>query len=115
MKNDRPGDWLWEQWDGEGYDSEIDPNKTAVYVTYDDVDVQGDLVKRALASCIQRDGVSDSLADGFRMVDTARVFQGYVGYVDGERFSYVTDEFGVTRDGGSTDTVFQATWVEISL
>jgi hypothetical protein len=115
VKTDRPGDWLWEQWDGEGYESEADPNKTALYVTFDEVDVQSDLVKRALASCIQRDGVSDSLGDGFKMVDKARIVQGYVGYVEGEKFPFVTDEFGETLDGDVTDYIFQATWVEISM
>jgi len=111
VKNDRPGEWLWEQWDGEGL--EPSSESSVVYVTYDDVDIHNDVVKRALASCIQRDGVSDSLSDGFKMVEKGLTTFGYVGFIEGEKFPFVTDEFGETMDGDDTDYVSQATWVEI--
>ena len=113
MKNDRPGDWLWEEWVGEGY--ELQDENNIVYVTYEEVDLQHEVVRRALASCLQRDGVSDSLSDGFRMVENGIISSGYVGYTEGEKYPSVTDEFGETLDGDETDYLSQATWVEISL
>lgn len=112
MKNDRPGEWLWEQWDGEGFNQSN--NASIIYVTFDSVDIYNDVVKRALASCIQRDGVSDSLADGFAMIERSSTTHGFVGFIEGEKFPFVTDEFGYTMDGEDTDYISEATWIEIS-
>lgn len=113
MKNDRPGEWLWEEWVGDGYEPANSEN--IVYVTYEKVDLKNEIVRRALASCLQRDGVSDSLSDGFKMVESATVSFGYLGYTEGEKYPSVTDEFGETPDGDETDYLSEATWVEISL
>jgi hypothetical protein len=113
MKNDRPGEWLWEEWSGDGY--ELEGKNSIVYVTYEEVDIHHEVVKRALASCLQRDGISDSLSDGFRMVEKAIISSGYVGYTEGEKYPSVTDEFGETINGEETDYLSKATWVEISL
>jgi hypothetical protein len=113
LKDDRPGEWLWEEWIGEGYESDYED--TIVYVTYDEVDVTHELVRRALASCLQRDGVSDSLSDSFRMLETSKTTRGYVGFIEGEKYPVVTDEFGETFDGDDTDYLSQATWVEIAV
>ncbi len=113
MKNDRPGEWLWEQWEGEGFQAYDE--SSVVYVTFDDVDIHNDVVKRALASCIQRDGISDSLSEGFQMVERASITSGFVGFIEGEKFPFVTDEFGETLDGDETDYIAQATWVEIGV
>lgn len=112
MKNDRAGEWLWEEWCGDGY--EYVPSDSIVYVTYDNVDLHEDLVKRALASCLQRDGVADSLSDAFVMIEKSTVMHGYVGFIEGEKFPYVTDEFGETLDGDQTDYISEATWVDYS-
>ena len=112
VAKDRIGEWLWEEWDGEGY--ELIPSDSIVYVTYDNVDVEQELVKRALASCMQRDGVADSLSDAFLMIEKSVVAHGYVGFIEGEKFPYVTDEIGITADGEETDHVSEATWVDYS-
>lgn len=112
MKNDRVGEWLWEQWEGEG--DELSSSDSIVYVTYDKVDIDEEIVRRALASCMQRDGVADSLSDAFSMVEKSRVLHGYVGFIEDEKFPFVTDEFGETLDGTQTDYVSLATWVDYS-
>lgn len=112
MKNDRVGEWLWEEWDGEGY--EPMPSDSIIYVTYDHVDLDQDLVKRALASCMQRDGIADSLSDAFTMIEKSIVSQGYVGFLDGEKLPYVTNDFGQTEDGDYADSMSKATWVDYS-
>lgn len=112
MAKDRIGEWLWEEWDGEGY--VLVPSDSIVYVTYDNVDVDDEIVKRALASCMQRDGVADSLSDAFFMIEKSIVSHGYIGFIEGEKFPYVTNEFGQTVDGDDTDYVSEATWVDYS-
>jgi hypothetical protein len=113
LKTDRPGEWLWEEWLGEGYQS--DNKDVIVYVTYEHVDMTNEVVRRALASCLQRDGVSDSLSDGFRMLEVGQHMTGYIGYTDGEKHPSVTDEFGETLDGDIADYLSEATWIEITV
>jgi hypothetical protein len=110
---DRAGEWLWEEWDGEGYESNY--FNSFIYVTYDNVNINEEIVKRALASCIQRDGIVDSLSDAFSMIERSEVSHGYVGFVEGEKFPFVTNEFGETSRGDSTNYFLKATWVDCSL
>lgn len=112
MKNDRPGEWLWEEWVGEGYESEL--GDAIVYVTYEHVDMMNEVVRRALASCLQRDGISDSLSDGFKLLEISESSTGFIGYTEDEKYPTVTDEFGETQDGEQTDYLSEATWVEFS-
>lgn len=111
MKNDRVGDWLWEEWDGEGYELSSDLS----YCTFDNIDISNPLVARALASCLQRDGVADSLSDGFRMLESGRVVHGYVGILDGESEYVVCDETGETQFGDLVEKISEITWVELNL
>lgn len=110
MKDERLGDWLWEEWDGDGYN--IITDDSIVYVTYDWVDLGEEIVRRALASCMQRDGVSDSLSDSFRMMETSTTTQGFIGFVDNEKYPVVTDENGYTENDELANDVSMVTWVE---
>ncbi len=110
MKDERLGEWLWEEWDGDGY--EVLSEESIVYVTYDWVDLGEEIVRRALASCMQRDGVSDSLAHSFRMMEGSRTVTGFVGFIDDEKYPVVTDEEGYTEDGELASNVSMVTWVE---
>ncbi len=67
MKSDRPGDFLWQEWEGSGYDPRVECS--VIYYTFDHIDLDNDLVRRALASALQRDGVAISLGDGFNLID----------------------------------------------
>lgn len=112
MKNDRVGDWLWEEWDGEGYEPS-DHDKDIFYCTYEWVDVSNDLVKRALASCLQRDGVADSLAEGFSLIENGSVSKIYAGLLDGEKVLIICNEFGETEFGDLVKTLYSVTLVEM--
>jgi hypothetical protein len=115
VKHDRPGDWLWHEWDGDCYEPVGTPD--VVYVTYGVVDPEDDLVRRALASALQRDGVADSLGDGYRIIDRATMCQGYAGNLTGETHRTMCDEDGFTEFGDTVEEsskVF-ATWAELSL
>jgi len=110
LKDERLGESLWEEWDGDGYNTFYD--NSIVYMTYDWVDLGEEIVRRALASCLQRDGVSDSLSDGFKMLEVSRTALGFIGFLDGEKYPVVVDENGLTEDGDIASDVCMVTWVE---
>lgn len=112
MKNDRVGEWLWEEWDGEGYEP-LDPGRDFLYCTYEWVDLSNDLVKRALASCLQRDGVADSLSEGFLLIENGNVSKVYGGILDGEKVINICNESGETDLGDVVETMYSITLVEM--
>jgi hypothetical protein len=110
MKNDRIGEHLWHEWDGELYDSEVeDP---IVYYTNGFVDIDIDVVKRALASVLQRDGIADSLANGFAMIDKAKSTYGWAGLEENARSLTVCDEDGETCYGDILQEPSEITFIE---
>lgn len=111
MKDLRIGESLWSIWDGEGYTPGL--SASVVYFTEDHVDVDEDVIKRALASSIQRDGLAYSLSQGFRMIEGGIVSHGWVGTLDGESTPEVCDPEGETYSGEILDTVTEVTFVEV--
>jgi len=108
--NDRIGEQLWSEWDGELYESEQeDPT---VYYTFEHVDVENDVVKRALASSLQRDGIADSLSDAYKMIEKSTVHYGWAGHNDEEIYLTVCDESGETYYGDKIDNIKEITFVE---
>ena len=112
MKDKRPGESLWAHWDGDLYLEELS-DTDLVYYTSDHVYSSSDLVVRALASTLQRDGVVDSLGDGFRLLDNGFWNNGYSGYFEGDTQPIACDENGLTILGDLVDEVVQTTWVEV--
>jgi hypothetical protein len=45
MKDNRAGESLWDEWYGEGYNADLED--VLVYYTFDHVDINNDVVKRA--------------------------------------------------------------------
>lgn len=113
MKHDRPGDWLWYEWDGDGYTSFY--LSSIVYVTFGEVEPGSDMAQRALASALQRDGVADSLGDGFKRIGMAIVTQGHSGPVGGEGWTTKCNDQGVTELGDLVDRKVVTTWAEFSV
>jgi hypothetical protein len=112
VRDSRKGECLWQEWTGEGYEPD-DPDYSVIFFTIDHVDVEHEVVRRALASALQREGVADSLGDGYRSIDTATVSCGYAGEVEGSRELHVCDEEGETSYGDLVDSVTEVTWVEV--
>lgn len=108
MRDLRTGECLWSEWAGEGLDVE---SSGPVFFTEGYVDVEHELVSRALASALQRDGSAVTLGDGYKLVDGARVTYGYAGFVDGDIDLAVCDETGETREGDEVDEILEITWV----
>jgi hypothetical protein len=111
VKHDRPGDWLWDEWDGDGYDP-VD-GTAIIYATQGSVDITDDLVRRALASALQRDGVASGLGHGFKMLERSTTARGYAGTVQGEHHMTTCDLHGVTSFGDMVDERTVITWVEL--
>lgn len=110
MKNDRIGEHLWDEWDGDLYEP-ISSERSAVYYTIGHVDLDNPIVKRALASAIQRDGIALSLSDAFSMVERSTTSYGWVG-LDEFCYTYCSEE-GETYYGDVLQSVEPSTFVEI--
>lgn len=111
MRDVRHGEHLWYWWDGEGFFSDTHSDK--IYFTLGHVDFDADVVVRALASTLQRDGVVDSLAEGFKVLEGSSLQQGYVGLLSGEGIYQVCDKDGETEYGDTVEETFEATWIEL--
>ena len=115
MKYSRIGEALWSEWDGAGYEHTLESAELAFY-TYDHVSLETELVKRALASTLQRDGLVSSLGQAFKILDeTSHTFHGYSGFIDGDIVSVFCDEKGYTELGEQVDEALPTTWVEVWL
>jgi hypothetical protein len=109
-KDSRAGESLWKQWHGENYYSSTDSE--LVYFTEESVDLENEIVRRALASTLQRDGIADSLADGFKMVSDSTIEIGWAGIIEGENEYTVCSSRGETDYGDSVSEIMEITWVE---
>jgi hypothetical protein len=110
MRDIRHGEHLWHFWEGEGYFS--DAYSTLIYYTEGTVDIDNEVVKRALASTLQRDGLADSLSDGFKMLEGSTSRGGFAGFISGESEHTVCDEGGLTEYGDTVDKILEITWIE---
>ena len=111
MKDKRPGEQLWAEWDGHGYSAAV--HRARVYCTDGHVDMENEVVQRALASSLQRDGVATGLGEGYRLQTSAVVVLGYAGHVDGDDLRTTCDEYGETRLGDTVDKISEITWIEV--
>lgn len=112
MKDSRVGELLWKEWTGDGFDPQF--NESIVFFTDDHIDLENEVVRRALASALQRDGISISLGNGFQSLENAKIVYGYAGEIDGDIDLSVCDEAGETPYGDTVDSVVPITWVEVT-
>ena len=113
MKDSRAGEALWSELTGHLHQSASD--SSVVFCTIGHIDVSNEIVKRALASALQRDGITDSLGEAFRKVENGYMSSfGHCGHVDGDTELTSCDMYGETDYGYIVDEVFPITWIEIS-
>jgi hypothetical protein len=112
MKDKRVGESLWIHWDGEGYPQQK-IFTDVIYYTQAYVELENEIVRRALASTLQRDGVADSLADGFNLITDAHIETGWAGIIEGENNYTFCDANGETEYGEYVEEPFEFTWVEL--
>lgn len=113
MKDSRVGEALWSEWHGYLFDQKNE--STFVFFTIEHVDLSDEIVKRALASSVQRNGIADSLGQAFKVVEDSTPVHGYAGNIDEDTDLTVCDVDGETFYGEFVDEVFPVTWVEISV
>lgn len=111
MRDSRAGECLWREWTGEGFETSL--SDSLVFFTDEHVDVEHEVVRRALASALQRDGSATSLGEGFSAIDNGVTNQGYAGTVDGSTELYYCNEDGETEHGDYVDDLTPITWVEV--
>ena len=113
VRDSRIGECLWSEWDGEAFSSSIDDS--VVFYTSEHVDLEHEVVRRALASALQRDGSATTLGEGYRVVEDAVITHGWAGTVDGAREFHVCDSEGQTLYGDQVDDLTPMTWVEVTI
>jgi hypothetical protein len=112
MKDSRKGETLWSQWAGHGYAT--DSTDSVVFFTEDHIDIHNEIVRRALASAIQRDGTVHSLGEAFSLLDgTVGVSNTYAGLLDGDTEYTICDKNGTTIYEDTLEEVIPITVVEI--
>lgn len=110
MKDSRAGEALWKEWDGEGHYTSPD---SVVFFTTEHVDLENDIVRRALASALQREGVAVTLGSAFQLIESSIVKDLYAGEVDGDTVYTICDRDGETHYGDKVDQVLEVTIVEV--
>lgn len=108
LKDLRLGDNLWDEWPGDAFDVDDD---CILYCTAGHVSLSEELVRRALASTLQRDGVADSLAEGFRIIEECRADQLWSGFLTDEVIPVLCNEKGVTALGDIVENAQPTTFV----
>lgn len=111
MKDHRHGDELWIEWTGDGF--EYGGEDDIYYYTIDHVSLDEDVVRRALASTLQRDGIADSLGDGFKLLEAGDTAHAWAGLIEEELDLTVCDADGETLMGDQIEIVIPITAVRI--
>lgn len=112
-RDSRAGEALWYEWDGDGYEAARGRDESIVFFTLGHVDIENEVVRRALASALQREGIVAGLGHGYRALEGVEAVHDYVGIVGGDTYFTVCDALGVTRYGDDVDVAREATWVEL--
>lgn len=113
MNDSRPGEALWFPWDGEEYEQQLlDPY---IYQTEGHVDLENEVVRKALASTLQRDGIAFSLGAAYGLVDQSVHTFAYGGAVDGDHVRTVVNyETGLSiYSQEPTEDIVELTIVEL--
>jgi hypothetical protein len=111
MRLNRLGETLWSQWDGVNLG---DPSYSVItFFTDGNVDLDHEVVRRALASRLQRDGLVDSLGDAYKALDTSIIRHGFYGLLPDDVDMLECSEQGETYYGDLVPEPLEATWVEV--
>jgi hypothetical protein len=114
MKDSRIGELLWSEWTGHGYEP-VDHQSTFSFFTEGHIDISHEVVKRALASAIQRDGSVDSLGQAFKLIEDLEPSLLYAGYLDEDTEYTACDEQGMTLYEDIVKDIIPITVVDISV
>jgi hypothetical protein len=110
-KDSRIGESLWFIWDGEGH--KVSSDESILFYTEEHIDIEEDVVRKALASSIQREGISDSLSGGFSLIASGLTGHDYAGYSLVSEKQYICNSDGISESEEQLTGVVPITWVEI--
>lgn len=110
-KDSRIGESLWFIWEGEGY--EPFSQDSIIFYTEEHIDIEEDVVRKALASSIQREGISDSLSGGYSLISSGITSHLYAGRSLVSEFLSVCTSNGVVNSGEELVDIVPITCVEI--
>ena len=112
LRDSRIGECLWSEWTGDGYEQSRE--SSIVFYTKEHVDLEHEVVRRALASALQRDGSVVSLGHGFGAIEgAAAILHLYAGTVDDENDLTICGENGETYYGDLVDETVPITLIEV--
>lgn len=111
MKDSRIGESLWSIWEGSGYEQQL--SDSIVYYTEDHVDIDNEIVRKALASAIQRDGVVYSLSEAFQAIDAGIATNFWAGVSGEELYHEACPSNGISASGVALNNVVPVTFVEV--
>jgi len=111
VKDTRRGESLWSEWTGELYEKEI--NDSVVFFTVEHVDIENEVVRRALASVVQREGLVSTLGEGFKAVEAAVCKQSYAGELHEYGEYAICNDKGETSLGDKVENLVPVTLVEL--
>lgn len=111
MKDTRRGESLWSEWTGELYEKER--SGSVVFYTVEHVDIENDVVRRALASAVQREGLVDTLGEAFKTVETGLCVHSYAGELDEAKDYAICNDRGETSLGDTVEEPVPVTLVEL--
>jgi hypothetical protein len=110
MKDSRIGESLWFIWDT---DNQAMSDGLMLH-TEGHVDVEHEVVRRALASALQREGIALSLSQGFMMIDRGEITHGYAGTSEEDSTSVVScDADGDNPEDLVLENIVPTTWVKV--
>jgi hypothetical protein len=110
-KDSRIGESLWFIWDGLDYD--FSSTESVVFYTEGHIDIEEEVVRKALASSIQREGIASSLSEGFSMIASGSSSQLHSGYSDLLERQIICSENGSSKSGEDLIEVTPITVVEV--
>jgi hypothetical protein len=109
-KDSRIGETLWREWSG---DQDSSGSSSIFFFTETHIALDHDVVARALASALQRDGIVDSLGLGYRAVESGTVSHLYAGTLDEDDELTLCSKDGETFYGDFVNDILEITMVEI--
>ena len=104
MIDNRIGDYLWIE----------SAEEVGLYYTPEHVDLEEEIVRRALASAMQRDGIVDSLFEGFEKIATAEITISWMGSLPDDPELLECDEQGETFYGEIVEEIQPCTLVRFN-
>lgn len=84
-----------------------------MFFTVEHVDIQNEVVRRALASAVQREGIVSTLGEAFKAVETGVCKQSYAGELREYREYAICNDKGETSLGDKVEDLVPVTLVEL--